>query len=128
MEIPDNVEYEYEVEVTEELTAKQIGLNVLVFSTPCLVQAMEIAALRCVEPYLPDTETTVGTGVCIRHLKATPLGDRVRIKARLIKRDGPKLEFEVSAWDSTGKVGEGKHYRYIVEKKRFEDKIREMMK
>ncbi len=128
MEIPENLEYQYEVEVTEELTAKQIGLGVLVFSTPSLVQILEIAALRCVAPYLPKTHTTVGTGICIRHLKATPLGDKIRAKAKLIKQDGPKLEFEVEAWDSTGKVAEGKHYRYIVEKEKFESKIREMMK
>jgi fluoroacetyl-CoA thioesterase len=128
MNIPENAEYEYEVEVKEELTARQIGLDVLVFSTPCLVQAMEIAALRCVEPYLPDTHTTVGTGVCIKHLKATPLGDKVRVKAKLMKVDGPKLEFEVEAWDSQGKVGEGKHYRYIVEKKKFEERVMEMMR
>ncbi len=128
MKIPENAEYEYEVEVKEELTAKQVGLSVLVFSTPCLVQAMEIAALRCVAPYLPETHTTVGTGVCIKHLKATPLGDKVKVKAKLIKVNGPKLEFEVEAWDSQGKVGEGKHYRYIVEKRKFEEKIMGMMK
>ncbi len=128
MEIPENAEYEYEIEVTEELTARQIGLNVLVFSTPSLVQTLEIAALRCVAPYLPETHTTVGTGICIKHLKATPIGDKVRARAKLIKRDGPKLEFEVVAWDSQGKIGEGKHYRYIINKQEFESRIKEMMR
>ncbi len=127
MEIPENVEYEYEIEVTEELTARQIGLNVLVFSTPSLVQTLEIAALRCVADYLDDAHTTVGTGICIKHMKATPIGDHVKARAKLIKVEGPKLEFEVEAWDSKGKIAEGKHYRYVVNKEKFEAKIREMM-
>ncbi len=128
MEIPENLDYEYEVKVTEELTARQIGLNVLVFSTPSLVQTLEIGALRCVASYLPETHTTVGTGICIKHLKATPLGDTVHAKVKLVKVDGPKLEFDVEAWDSTGKVAEGKHYRYVVNKEKFESQVREMMR
>ncbi len=128
MNIPLDIEYEYEIEVTEELTARQIGLEVLVFSTPSLVQTLEIAALKCVQPYLPETHTTVGTGICIKHLKATPIGDRIKARAKLIRVNGPKLEFEVEAWDSQGKVGEGKHYRYIVDKKEFENRIKGMMK
>jgi len=128
MDIPEGIEYEYEIEVTEDLTAQGIGLNVLVFSTPSLVKTLEIAALKCVEPYLPSTHTTVGTGICIKHLKATPMGEKVKARVKLLKSDGPKLEFEVEAWDRYGKIAEGTHHRYVVNKEKFELKIREMMK
>ena len=128
MEIPENLRYEYKFQVTEELVAKGIGLQIMVLSTPSLVKALEIAALKCVAPYLPNTHTTVGTGICIKHMKATPIGDEVTILAKLIKRDGPKLEFEVEAWDTSGKIAKGTHHRYIVEKEKFESKIRGMMK
>ncbi len=123
MKLPGNVRYEYRLVVTEEYVAKGIGLNVKVFSTPSLVLCMETAALKAVERYLPDTHTTVGTGICIKHMKATLLGDTVVCKATLLKQDGNKLEFFVEAYDSQGKVGEGKHYRYIVDKKKFEEKL-----
>jgi len=123
MKIPENLEYEHHVKVTEEYVAKGIGLDVKIFSTPSLVLCMEIAAYKAMEKYIPEDYTTVGTGICIKHLKATPIGDTVRCRARLIKQDGKKLEFEVSAFDSQGKVGEGKHYRYIVNKKEFEERI-----
>ncbi len=124
MELPENLQYEYRMKVTKEYVAKGIGLNVEVFSTPSLVLCMETAAYKAVEKHLPQDFTTVGTGICIKHLKATPLGDTVRCIATLVSQEGNKLEFHVEAYDSEGKVGEGKHYRYIVNKKKFEKRVR----
>jgi len=100
MEFPENVEYEHVVKVEDSNVAKGIGLGVEVFSTPSLVLCMEQAAHRAVLPYLSQDETTVGGGICIRHLKATPKGMEVHCKARLVSVDGKKLEFQVEAWDS----------------------------
>ncbi len=123
MEIPENVEYTHKVKVTDEYVAKGIGLDIHVFSTPSLVLCMETAAYRAVEPYMDEMHTTVGTGICIKHLKATPKGDTVTCRAKLIKKDGNLLEFEVIAHDSSGKVGEGKHWRYVVDKEKFARKV-----
>ena len=123
MGIPENVEYIYEMKVTDEYVARGIGLDIEVFSTPSLVLCMETAAYLAVAPYLNKGHTTVGTGICIKHLKATPKGDTVRCTAKLVKREGNLMEFEVVAHDSSGKVGEGKHWRYMVHKEKFTKKI-----
>lgn len=127
MSIEVGAEYEHTVKVTEENVAKGIGLKVLVFSTPSLVLCMEQAAHRAVLPYLSEEDTTVGGGICIKHLKATPIGMEVRCRAKLVKVEGRRLEFRVEAWDSQGKVGEGTHTRFVVNKEKFESKVREMM-
>ncbi len=124
MDIPSNLKYEYEIMVTEEYVARGIGLDVQVFSTPSLVLCMETAAYKAVEKYIPEGFTTVGTGICIRHIKATPIGDKVRCVATLVKREGNKLEFEVEAYDSEGKIGEGRHWRYIIDIEKFQKGLR----
>lgn len=128
MEIPEGVEYEHVVEVNDENVAKGIGLREEVFSTPSLVLCLEQAAHRAVLPYMGDGETTVGGGICIRHLKATPKGMEVHCKAKLVKVEGRRLDFEVEAWDPIGKVGEGTHTRFVVNKEKFEAKVREMVR
>jgi len=121
--IPDDASYEYEVEVTKEYAARGIGLKVEVLSTPSLVLLMEIASHKAIEKYLPEGYTTVGGGICMKHLKPTPVGDKVRVLSKLTRRDGKKLDFEVVAYDSSGKIGEGEHRRYIVKVEYFESKI-----
>ncbi len=127
MEIPVGVDYQHAVRVDDSNVAKGIGLSVEVFSTPSLVLCMEQAAHRAVLPYLEPHQTTVGGGICIKHLKATPKGMEVTCKAKLVEVNGKRLEFQVEAWDSQGKVGEGAHTRFIVDKERFEERVREMM-
>ena len=124
IQIPQKSSYEYEVEVTEKYAAKGIGLSVEVLSTPSLVLFMEIASHKAVEKYLPEGYTTVGGGICMKHLKPTPVGDRVKVISTLIYSEGKKLDFKVVAYDSSGKIGEGEHRRYVVNTKNFESKIK----
>ncbi len=61
----------------------------------------------------------MGTQVNIRHLAATPVGMRVRIRVELIEVDRRKLKFNVEAWDEIEKVLEGEHERFITDTVRF---------
>ena len=124
IQIPQSSSYEYEVEVTEEYAARGIGLSVQVLSTPSLVLFMEIASHKAIEKYLPEGYTTVGGGICMKHLKPTPVGDRVKVISTLIRKEGEKLDFRVVAYDSSGKIGEGEHRRYVVSIKDFESRIK----
>ncbi len=110
--------------VTEDMVARGIGLDVKVLSTPSLILAMEITCHEAIEKDLKDGETTVGTGICMRHLKPTKLGEEFLVRAYLVERDGRKLKFHVEAYDSEGKIGEGEHYRFIVDKEQFAAKIK----
>src|SRR5438128_12027715 len=74
--------------VVHENTAAAVGAGgVEVFGTPMMVALMENAAWRAVAAHLDEGYVTVGTLVNIRHLAATPVGQKVRAVAELIEID-----------------------------------------
>lgn len=110
--------------VTKEVTASYVGSGSIdVYATPSMVALMEQAAAQCVQPYLPEGYATVGTSINISHIAATPVGMRVYAQAELIEIDNRRLVFRVEAFDETGKIGEGTHDRFIIDVKRFMEKV-----
>ncbi len=110
--------------VTDQHAATHIGDGqVLVLSTPSMIELMEITATQAVQPYLPDGHTTVGTHVDVRHLAATPLGMKVKVNAELVQVENRILTFRVSADDEKERVGEGSHKRAIINVARFQAKL-----
>lgn len=106
--------------VIHENTAAAVGAGgVEVFGTPMMIALMENAAWRAVAEQLDEGQVTVGTLVNVRHLAATPLGQRVRATAELIEIDRRRLVFQVEAYDEKQKIGEGLHERFIVNLDRF---------
>ena len=79
--------------------------------------------MKAVEACLDEGEGTVGTEVNIRHLKATPVGKTITCTATLQEVNGNRLLFHVEADDETGKIGEGKHERFIIDNRRFKEKL-----
>ncbi len=109
--------------VTEENTASAMGSGSLeVFATPAMVALMEECSWKLVLPYLEEGQSTVGTGLEIQHLSATPLGMEVTCQSTLTEVDGRKLTFEVEAYDAAGLIGKGTHQRFIVDNARFQAK------
>jgi predicted thioesterase len=101
--------------VTRELTADALGNpGVTVLATPFVITLLEHAAHAVMVPHLGPGAATVGTGVEIRHLAATPPGMRVRARAVLRETDGRRCLFEVEAWDEVEKIAEGRHERFLV--------------
>lgn len=112
--------------VKHELTAAFWGSGLVAsYSTPAMVALMENAAFNATKPLLPETQTTVGVEVNIKHLAATPQGMTVRARAELVEIDGRKLLFKVEAWDDVEKIGQGTHGRYIVDLERFNQRFHE---
>lgn len=106
--------------VTEDKTAHTIGSGFLrVYATPAMIALMEKTAAQCVEAYLEDGYTSVGTSLSVRHLSATPVGRRVSCSAALIEIDGRRLVFDVQVFDDAGLVGSGTHERFIVNVEKF---------
>ncbi len=113
-----------EIVVSKELTAAKYGSGLIeVFATPAMISIMESTAHTSVQKYLPDGFITLGIEVNIKHLKATPVGMKVNCESKLINVDGRKLTFEVNAYDEKGLIGTGLHVRFIVETKKFMDKL-----
>lgn len=114
-----------ETVVTENDTASKYGSGLLdVLSTPHMIALMENTSKNVVEGSLPEGFSTVGIEVSIKHLKATPVGMKVRCEAVLEKIDGKKLVFKVDAWDEKGKIGEGTHVRFIINMEAFMAKLK----
>ncbi|QEK11093.1 thioesterase [Crassaminicella thermophila] len=101
--------------VTENDTAKSFGSGeVYVYATPKMIGIMENAALKAVDPKLPEGFATVGIHLDVKHMAATPVGMKVRAEAELVEVKGKKLKFKIEAYDEKDKIGEGFHSRYII--------------
>ncbi len=106
--------------VKKEDTAARYGSGLVeVFATPAMVAFMEQTALELVQPFLPEGYNTVGTDICVKHSKASPVGMKIRCKATLERIEGKKLFYSVTAWDENGKIGDGTHTRYIINTEEF---------
>ncbi|MCB2294449.1 thioesterase family protein [Clostridium algoriphilum] len=115
-----NLNFSTEMTVSSSDTANSYGSgNLDVYATPAMTALMENAAMNCVQQKLPDGFTTVGFELSVKHMKATPIGVKVRAEALLEKTEGKKLFFKVEAFDDLGKIGEGTHIRYIVNSEDF---------
>ena len=117
-----------EYHVGEEHAAKHVGSgDVEVLSTPSMILFMEMTALKCVEKYLPSGYTTVGTAVNIKHLNPAPVNDRIVVETRVANVEGRKIVFEVKAIWRNLVIGEGIHERYIVNREKFLNKVKNLI-
>lgn len=107
--------------VTVEMLAKNVGSGtVSVFSTPELVLLLEKTALVALDGKLEAGKTTVGSGLDVIHLAATPLGMTIKCTAKVMSVDGRKLTFEVTAEDEQESIAKGTHIRFIVDAEKFQ--------
>ncbi|MCL4205852.1 MAG: thioesterase family protein [Pirellulaceae bacterium] len=95
-----------------------------VLSTPCLIGFLERAGRTALEPLLESGETSVGVHVDVQHLAATPPGQQVVCRARVIHVEGRIITFQVEAFDATERIARGLHKRSIINKDRFAARLR----
>jgi len=112
--------------VNESNTARVVGSGSLcVFATPMMIALMEKAACEALSDALEAGQTSVGTQINVSHNAATPLGSVVTAVATITGAGGRKVEFEVTARDDAGEIGNGTHVRFIVDEAKFMTKINE---
>lgn len=129
MEIKAGLKAKIEKTVEASDTASKVASGAAeVFSTPSMIALMESAAFIAVQPYLEEGQSTVGAGLEVKHISATPVGMKVWAEAVLIAADGRSLEFEILAFDECEKIGIASHTRCIIDEKRFMQKVIEKAK
>lgn len=115
--------FSVETVVDEDNTALAVGSGDLeVFATPMMAALMENAAAACIAEELGEENTSVGTMLSVSHVRATPVGMKVKATAELLKVEGRKYDFKVTAEDERGLIGEGTHSRVAVNRERFLEK------
>lgn len=108
------------IKVEQKDTAKSYGSGTLaVLATPRMIALMEESAYKCIDKYLEEGQSSVGTYLDVKHLAATPVGMVVYAESEVVEVDGRKVVFSVKAYDEKGIIGEGKHVRFIVFSEKF---------
>src|SRR5215467_14530256 len=95
-----------------------------VYSTPDMIQLMEIAAFHALQPYCEGDEITVGTSIHVEHRAASGIGTRVTAEALVESFDGRFYTVRVSASDGSQEIGRGTVGRAVVSVSKFAAKFR----
>lgn len=121
---------ERKIRVNESQTTSFLWEGENVFSTPSMISEMEeTCRLLLKEEFLPDEEwDSVGTLVNIRHLKPTPVGAEIKLKAKVVNVNNRRVTFEVDAVDKIEKIGEGIHERTIINVPEFRERFNTKLK
>ncbi len=128
MEITIGMKGEVSTTVEREDTAYEVGSgSLLVYATPCMVALMEGAACEAIAAAIPAEKTSVGIELAISHIAATPVGLEVRAEAEVTAVEKNIISFNVTAYDESGKIGEGTHKRAVVTTQKFLDKTYEKL-
>ncbi|MEY3907203.1 MAG: hypothetical protein RLZ52_269 [Pseudomonadota bacterium] len=97
-----------------------------VFATGYLVGFLEWACILAIKPHLDwPAEQSVGTHINVSHEAATPVGLEVIANVELTKIEEKKLTFNVEARDSVDVISKGVHERFIINKEKFDNKVKE---
>ena len=97
-----------------------------VLATGFMLGLFEWTCIQAVNPHIdwPD-EQTVGIGINLNHLAATPPGLTVNVEVRLEEVAGRKLVFSFLADDGIDKISEGTHERFIIDAAKFNQTVAE---
>jgi len=113
-----------ETTVGPENTARAVcsgGIDV--FATPMMIALMESAGCDCLQKFLENGITSVGTKVNIEHTAASPIGAKITATATVVSVSGRMVELQVSAKDDTREIGRGTHTRAIIHIDKFMAKL-----
>jgi fluoroacetyl-CoA thioesterase len=109
--------------IDRERTIDFMGEQARVYATPMLVRDIEMTCREFLLEHLDPGEDSVGTRVELDHLAPTLLGMQVGITATVIEVKGQLIGFEVTAEDGVDTITRAKHYRYVVDVKKTEQRL-----
>lgn len=95
-----------------------------VLATGFMIGLFEWTCIQAVNPHIDwPREQSVGIGVQLSHLAATPPGMTVTVEVELKEIEGRKLLFSVVGHDGIDKISEGTHARFIIDAASFNAKV-----
>ena len=124
--------YEFQFTISENKTvpylypeSPEFQMMPRVLATGFMVGLFEWACIRAINPHLDwPKEQTVGTGIKLSHVAATPPGLTVTVKVRVDRIEGRRLSFSVTGHDGVDTISEGTHERFVIDAARFNEKVR----
>jgi len=128
--------YQFKYEVPENKTvpflypeAAEFQQMPRVLATGFMVGLFEWTCIQAINPHIdwPD-EQTVGIGINLNHLAATPPGLTVNVAVRLEEVEGRKLVFSILADDGIDKISEGTHERFVIDAAKFNARVADKRK
>jgi fluoroacetyl-CoA thioesterase len=102
------------VDIDRNRTISFMGDDCRVYSTPNLLQDIEVACRDLLLAHIEPGKDSVGTRVELDHLGATLIGMWVDISVTLVEVNGSVVSFDFTARDAVELVARGKHNRFIV--------------
>ena len=99
-----------------------------ILCTPWLVWFLEHAARNAMLPLLEPGESTVGVIVNVEHLAATPLGEDVICRAKVIYVDGATISFQLEAFDEHEQIARGTHKLRVIKAARLAKRVADKSK
>ena len=122
--------FSFTYDVTEDKTvasllpeSSEFQVMPRVLATGFMVGLVEWTCIQGINPHLDwPEEQTVGIGVNLSHLAATPPGLMVTVEGRLEKVEGRKLTFSIVARDDLDTISKGYHERFVIDAEKFNRK------
>lgn len=101
--------------VTDNQTALNMGSGTLeVLATPSAIAMAENTCVTLCSSPLSETQTTVGTFIEFKHIKASLVGAEIMVIANIEESTEKKICFSFEMFDKDCLIGKGKHERVIV--------------
>ena len=112
------------IEVDSGRAISFMGADSRVYSTPHLLYDIEVACQDLIKLHLDANEDSVGSHAEIAHLAPTPLGMWVDIQVSITEVQGRKVVLTFTCNDALDKVAKGSHTRFVVDKDRTAQQIK----
>lgn len=105
----------WEVRVEPRHSTRNYGKpDIDVLASPALIGLIEEAAIRILDPHLPEGLTSVGTRVDFWHLKSTPIGAVILINAAIRSVEKRFVHFTVEALADGAQIARCDHTRAVI--------------
>jgi predicted thioesterase len=122
--VGQNAMYSKTVQHSDTSESYSSGLKGLL-TTPKIIHMAIEAAIKAIDPYLPQDYVSVGISTSFEHTAPTSLGMTVTVRTSITAIDGNEILLNIQAWDELGDIGHGQHKRSVVTRQSIEEKALE---